>query len=220
MTDLVYLNGDYLPLAEARIPVLDRGFIFGDGVYEMIPVYDRRPFRMDHHLDRLRHSLAGIRLANPHTDAEWQALMAPLIEQADWPDQGLYLQVTRGPAPRDHAFPKAVRPTVFISVPKKWMELWEEVARRADPDSGWLASAGLAILDRAELPYVLTLGNHDTAATKEGGSAAPGGHTPRPRIGENPLLPADRGPDRACPPPGRRRAGAGATGGRACWARG
>ncbi|TCJ12776.1 D-amino acid aminotransferase [Parasulfuritortus cantonensis] len=114
MSDLVYLNGDYLPLAEAKIPVLDRGFIFGDGVYEVIPVYDRRPFRMADHLDRLRRSLAGIRLADPYGDAEWQALFAPLIEAADWPDQGIYIQVTRGPAPRDHAFPKDVRPTVFI----------------------------------------------------------------------------------------------------------
>ncbi len=114
MSDLVYLNGDYLPLGEARIPVLDRGFIFGDGVYEVIPVYDRKPFRLQHHLSRLQLSLDGIRLANPHTTAEWEALIAPLVQQADWPDQGVYLQVTRGPAPRDPAFPKDIRPTVFI----------------------------------------------------------------------------------------------------------
>lgn len=114
MSDLVYLNGAYLPLVEAKIPVLDRGFIFGDGVYEMIPVYDRRPFRLDHHLQRLQHSLDGIRLANPHSEAEWAALIAPIVEAADWDDQGVYLQVTRGPAPRDHAFPEECRPTVFI----------------------------------------------------------------------------------------------------------
>jgi D-alanine transaminase len=114
MADWVYLNGDYLPLAEARIPVLDRGFIFGDGVYEVIPVYDRRPFRIEHHLARLQYSLDGIRLANPHSDAEWATLIAPVVAQAEWADQGIYLQVTRGVAPRDHAFPKAVRPTVFI----------------------------------------------------------------------------------------------------------
>ncbi|MFA5083168.1 MAG: D-amino acid aminotransferase [Hydrogenophilaceae bacterium] len=114
MRDLVYLNGEYLPLAEARIPVLDRGFIFGDGVYEVIPVYDRQPFRLHHHLDRLQHSLDGIRLDNPHSPEEWQALIARIVDAAEWPDQGVYLQVTRGPAPRDHAFPKAVRPTVFI----------------------------------------------------------------------------------------------------------
>ena len=114
MSDLVYLNGEYLPLSEARIPVLDRGFIFGDGVYEVIPVYDRRPFRLQHHLGRLQHSLDGIRLANPHSQAEWEALIGRIIEQAEWPDQGVYLQVTRGPAPRDHAFPKAAQPTVFV----------------------------------------------------------------------------------------------------------
>lgn len=114
MTDRVYLNGVYLPLAEAKIPVLDRGFIFGDSVYEVIPVYDRRPFRLAHHLDRLQHSLDGIRLANPHSAEAWQALIAPLVAEADWEDQGIYLQVTRGAAPRDHAFPKECRPTVFI----------------------------------------------------------------------------------------------------------
>jgi len=110
----VYLNGAFLPLEEARIPVLDRGFIFGDGVYEVIPVYDRRPFRMTHHLDRLRHSLDGIRLDDPHTGTEWQALIERIVSEAESDDQGVYIQVTRGPAPRDHVFPKDVRPTVFI----------------------------------------------------------------------------------------------------------
>ncbi len=111
---IVYLNGAFLPLEEARIPVLDRGFIFGDGVYEVIPVYDRRPFRLRHHLDRLQHSLNGIRLANPLGQSEWQTLIGRIVAEAEWPDQGIYLQVTRGPAPRDHAFPKVVQPTVFI----------------------------------------------------------------------------------------------------------
>jgi D-alanine transaminase len=110
----VYLNGEFLPLEAARVPVLDRGFIFGDGVYELIPVYDRRPFRLQHHLGRLQHSLDGIRLANPHTAAEWEGLIGRIVAEAEWEDQGIYLQVTRGPAPRDHAFPKVVRPTVFI----------------------------------------------------------------------------------------------------------
>lgn len=113
-SEIVYLNGNYLPLAEARIPVLDRGFIFGDGVYEVIPVYDRRPFRMDHHLDRLQSSLDGILLRNPHSRDQWVELIRPVIEQAEWLDQGIYIQVTRGPAPRDHVIPKSVQPTVFI----------------------------------------------------------------------------------------------------------
>lgn len=110
----VYLNGRYLPLEEACVPVLDRGFIFGDGVYEVIPVYGRRPFRLDEHLERLSHSLDAIRLVDPHTLAEWTGLIKPIIEQFDQDDQGVYLQVTRGPAPRDQAFPAVVTPTVFI----------------------------------------------------------------------------------------------------------
>ena len=110
----VYLNGQFLPIEEAHIPVLDRGFILGDGVYEVIPVYDRRPFRLHHHLDRLQHSMDGIRLANPHGADEWETLIGRIVAEAEWEDQGIYLQVTRGPAPRDQAFPKTVRPTVFV----------------------------------------------------------------------------------------------------------
>jgi D-alanine transaminase len=111
----VYLNGEFLPLDQARVPVMDRGFLFGDGVYEVIPVYDRRPFRLGDHLHRLEQSLAGIRLENPHSGAEWEALIGKVIETSPWEDIGLYLQVTRGPAPtRDHAFPTQVRPTVFL----------------------------------------------------------------------------------------------------------
>lgn len=111
---LVYLNGEFLPLAAARIPVMDRGFLFGDGVYEVIPVYDRQPFRPREHLDRLQHSLDGIRLANPHTPTQWQGLIDRIVAAAEWQDQGIYLQVTRGTGPRDHAFPQVARPTVFI----------------------------------------------------------------------------------------------------------
>jgi D-alanine transaminase len=110
----VYLNGQFLPLEEARIPVMDRGFLFGDGVYEVIPVYSRRPFRLREHLDRLQSSLDGIRLANPHSHGEWEDLISRIIDQAESDDQGVYLQITRGPGPRDHAIPKVVHPTVFI----------------------------------------------------------------------------------------------------------
>jgi D-alanine transaminase len=110
----VYLNGQFLPLEDARISVLDRGFIYGDGVYELIPVYGRRPYRLRQHLARLQRSLDGIRLANPHTDAEWQAIIAGLIGRMTFADQGVYLQVTRGAAKRDHAFPAGVAPTVFM----------------------------------------------------------------------------------------------------------
>lgn len=110
-----YLNGAYLPLSEARIPVMDRGFLFGDGVYEVIPVYSRRPFRFDEHLARLGKSLGGIRLPDPHTAEEWRAIVGRIVAMGEWEDQSVYLQVTRGPmAVRSHAFPASVAPTVFV----------------------------------------------------------------------------------------------------------
>ncbi|HEY7787814.1 MAG TPA: D-amino acid aminotransferase [Casimicrobiaceae bacterium] len=109
----VYLNGEFLPLADAKISVLDRGFIYGDGIYEVVPVYRRKPFRMPQHLARLQRSLDGIRLANPHS-GRWDALIADLIARQPFDDQAVYLQVTRGVAKRDHAFPQGVSPTVFM----------------------------------------------------------------------------------------------------------
>ncbi len=111
--DTVYLNGSFLPLSEARIPVLDRGFIFGDGVYEVIPCYGRHPFRMAEHLERLQHSLDGIRLSNPMPPAGWEEMLLQLVAQCDAEDQSLYLQVTRGTASRNHGFPADTTPTVF-----------------------------------------------------------------------------------------------------------
>jgi len=110
----VYLNGQFLPLADAKISVLDRGFVFGDGVYELVPVYSKKPFRLEEHLRRLQGSLDGIRLANPHDMVGWRDLILKLIALQDFADQSLYIQVTRGVAPRDHAFPKGVPPTVFM----------------------------------------------------------------------------------------------------------
>ena len=110
----VYLNGKYLPIEEATVSVLDRGFIYGDGVYELIPVYRRKPYRMAEHLSRLQHSLERIRLSNPHTESEWTSIVNGVIERQPFDDQGVYFQVTRGVAKRDHAFPKNVPATVFI----------------------------------------------------------------------------------------------------------
>jgi D-alanine transaminase len=111
---MVFLNGKFLPIEEATVPVLDRGFIFGDGVYELIPVYSRAPFRMDEHLARLEKSLAAVRIRNPYTREKWREILLDLIAKQPWHDQGAYLQVTRGVAKRDHAFPAGVEPTVFI----------------------------------------------------------------------------------------------------------
>ena len=110
---ICYLNEKFLPLAEARVSVLDRGFIFGDGVYEVVPVYARRPFGLADHLGRLRRSLAEISIAPPMGEAAWAELVLELIERNEPTDQCIYIQVTRGVAPRDHAFPIDTPPTVF-----------------------------------------------------------------------------------------------------------
>jgi D-alanine transaminase len=111
----VYLNGRFMPIEEATVPVLDRGFIFGDGVYEVIPVYSRRAFRMTEHLRRLQHSLDGIKLNNPHSEDEWTNILNEIIKRNAPDDQYLYLHITRGVAKRDHAFPNPpVPPTVFV----------------------------------------------------------------------------------------------------------
>lgn len=110
---IVHLNGQNLPADKACVPVLDRGFIFGDGVYEVIPVFGGRPFRLDEHLQRLENSLSEVRIPNPHPRAEWATLIQGLIDANDGGDQSLYLQVTRGPAARDHALPENPAPTVF-----------------------------------------------------------------------------------------------------------
>jgi D-alanine transaminase len=111
---IVYLNGEFLPASEAKISVLDRGFIYGDGVYEVVPVYARTPFRMPQHLKRLQYSLDGIRLANPLTDAQWNTVVGEMVARQPFADQAVYFQVTRGVAKRDHAFPKGVAATVFM----------------------------------------------------------------------------------------------------------
>ena len=110
----VFLNGKVLPLGEARVSVLDRGFIFGDGVYELVPVYSRVPFRLDEHLERLERSLAAVAIRNPYSRAQWRAHVNALVAAQPFEDQGVYFQVTRGVAKRDHAFPKDAEPTVFM----------------------------------------------------------------------------------------------------------
>ncbi len=111
---LVYLNNETMPLSEAKIPVLDRGFIFGDGVYDVVPIYHRKPFRADQHIARLFRSLAAVSIPNPHTQQEWLALVQRIADAHPADDQLVYIQVTRGVAKRLHAFPADVTPTVFI----------------------------------------------------------------------------------------------------------
>jgi D-alanine transaminase len=109
----VYLNGEFLPLSEAKVSVLDRGFIFGDGIYEVIPVYGGRLFRLSHHLQRLDQSLASIHMENPFSHPQWQQLLEELVERNGGGEQSLYLQLTRGAAPRDLSIPGDTTPTLF-----------------------------------------------------------------------------------------------------------
>ena len=111
---LVYLNGEMLPLSEARVPVLDRGFIFGDGIYEVIPIYERKMFRAAQHMARLFRSLDKIRITNPYTQSQWMELIRQVVDAHPADTQMVYLQVTRGVARRGHAFPADIAPTVFI----------------------------------------------------------------------------------------------------------
>jgi D-alanine transaminase len=110
----VFLNGKLLPAEQATVSVLDRGFIFGDGVYELVPVYSRVPFRLDEHLARLERSLAEVKIRNPYSRSQWRDHVYRLIDAQPHEDQGVYFQVTRGVAKRDHAFPKSAEPTVFM----------------------------------------------------------------------------------------------------------
>jgi D-alanine transaminase len=115
---LCYLNGEYGSLRDAKVSVLDRGFVFGDGIYEVVPAYRGKLFRFDEHLARLNRSLGKVRIANPHTREEWlercRRLIAALMQQSDAPDQLVYIQITRGVALRDHVMPADVTPTVFM----------------------------------------------------------------------------------------------------------
>ena len=110
---IAYLNGEFQPLEDIRISPLDRGFLFADGVYEVIPVYAGRLFRARAHLDRLERSLASIRINDPLGRAGWNTLLDGMVERNGGGHQAVYLQITRGAAPRDHAFPGSVAPTVF-----------------------------------------------------------------------------------------------------------
>jgi D-alanine transaminase len=110
----VFLNGKLVPIEQASVSVLDRGFIFGDGVYELVPVYSRVPFRLDEHLTRLERSLGEAKIRNPYSRAQWRSNIYQVIDGQTFDDQGVYFQVTRGVAKRDHAFPKSLEPTVFM----------------------------------------------------------------------------------------------------------
>ncbi len=114
---IVYLNGDYVRLADAKVSVLDRGFIFGDGIYDVVPAYLGKPFRMDEHLERLERSLKFIQLNTSFTRKDWEKLVLDMLARVGrGRDCFVYLHVTRGPAKRDHPFPEHSTPTIFCMV--------------------------------------------------------------------------------------------------------
>jgi D-alanine transaminase len=142
----VWLNGQFMPADAARVPVFDRGFLLGDGVYEIVPVYSRKPFRLDEHLARLQYSLDGIRLANPHGLDVWRNILLELVARQDFADQSLLIQITRGvPLPgqplRDHAFPRGAAPSVLAFaqplVPPTQTQKAAGVCAVTAPDPRW-----------------------------------------------------------------------------------
>jgi len=113
MSSIVYLNGQYLPIEEAKISVLDRGFTFGDGVYEVIPVYHGNIFRLKEHIERLNNNLDEVYIERPLDLAQWQEILRELIQKNPEEDHSLYIQVTRGVSDRDHAIDMATKQTIF-----------------------------------------------------------------------------------------------------------
>ena len=142
MDQVVLLNGEFLPLEEAKVPVLDRGFIFGDGVYEVVPVYSKVPFRLEEHLVRLERSLAAVGIRNPYTREQWRGFVEGIVSRQPFEDQAVYFQVTRGVAKRDHAFPKNAQPTVFMMsnplVPPPQSQVEAGAAAITARDNRWL----------------------------------------------------------------------------------
>ena len=138
---LVYLNGAYVKPERATVSIFDRGFLFGDGIYEVIPVFGGRLFRLPQHLARLNQNLETIRLPNPHTPGQWESILTHLVRETDGGDQSIYLQITRGVAARDHAFPADVPPTVCAYAqplrPATPGELRQGVAGITLPDIRW-----------------------------------------------------------------------------------
>lgn len=151
---LVYLNGEYVRLADAKVSVLDRGFIFGDGVYDVVPAYAGKPFRMGGHLARLERSMAAIGIVCSLARADWEGIVHDLIARSGLGDCMVYIQVTRGVARRDHAFPKGVEPTIFCMV---------SPFRRPDAASREQGLSAIGIPDqrwlRCDIKSVSLLGN-------------------------------------------------------------
>ncbi len=138
----VWLNGEFVRLGDAKVSVLDRGFVFGDGIYEVVPVYRGKPFRMEAHIARLQRSLAEIRIETGRTTDDWKALFLEVLQRSGMEDCIVYLQVTRGVAKRDHRFPADSRPTIFCMAsprkPPSAQAREQGLSAVAMPDLRWL----------------------------------------------------------------------------------
>ena len=135
---LVYLNGEYKPIEEASVNVLDRGFIFGDGVYEVIPIFNRKVFRFSEHILRLENSLKAIYMRNPLKENEWNQIFNKLINSLDESNQSIYLQITRGVSKRDHDITIANEPTIFVmSRPMSTNTLFSGIKAITHEDIRW-----------------------------------------------------------------------------------
>ena len=165
----VYLNGNFLPIEEAKISPLDRGFIFGDGVYEVIPFYAGRGLRMREHLKRLQRSLDELEIVNPYAIEHWESLITTLIEKNGGGNVGVYIQVTRGVAKRDFPPPKGLTQTVFMMVnplatPKP--EIYEKgISCASLDDNRWLKChiKSVALLGAVLLKHESNQGGYDEA---------------------------------------------------------
>ena len=116
MPNIAFINGAFVPLAEAKVSIEDRGFQFGDGIYEVIRTYKGRPFALEAHLARLDRSATALDLTQPYSRAEWTHYVLEGIRRAAYPEAKIYVQVTRGVAPRDHAYSDELTPTVVMTV--------------------------------------------------------------------------------------------------------
>ena len=166
---ICYLNGEYLALTDARISPLDRGFLFADSVYEVLPVFARRPFRFREHFDRMARSLAAIRLDPPHSHAQWLAIVDGLIKRNSQGDCYVYAQISRGAEyGRNHAFPSRVTPTVFAMaapLPELTPAIHERgIAAVTRQDTRW---ARCDIKSTALLPNVLLKQEASDAGAQE-----------------------------------------------------
>lgn len=137
--EIAYLNGKYLPISEASISPLDRGFLFGDGVYEVVPIYRDQPLLLDAHLTRLEYSLRELSIHNPHSISEWKSVISTLAERNGGGDLTIYLQISRGAdSGRDQVFPESLRSTVFaMAAQLQSIDYSAGVSAITLPDNRW-----------------------------------------------------------------------------------